>query len=228
MKLSDHINELRKRVIWAVLALIISTIVGMAFADKYIALLATPIGGLENLISIEITESISVFMRVSFLSGVILSLPFILYQLIAFIMPGLEPNEKKWIFFILPVATLLFVCGAVFAYYVMLPTALPFMISFIGGIKTTPRLDNYYKFVTNLIFGIGISFELPMLMFLLAKLRVINAKMLIKGWRVAVVVISVLAAIITPTPDPVNMGILMIPLFALYLLSILFVKIAYL
>ena len=227
MLLSDHLDELRRRIMWAVLGVILATIAGMVFADQFIAILATPIGGLENLIAIEITENISVFMRVSFLSGVIISLPFVLYQIFAFILPGLEPNEKRWVFIILPFATILFVCGSLFAYYVMLPTALPFMITFIGGVRTTPRLDNYFKFVTGLIFWIGISFELPMLMFLLAKLRLIKTEILIKGWRFAVAIIAVLAAVITPTPDPVNMGILMIPLFALYLLSIVFVKIAY-
>lgn len=228
MAIAEHLDELRRRIIWSVIALIIGSIVGMIFADQLIAILARPIGGLDNLIAIEITEGVSVFMRVSLLCGLVISLPFILYQLFAFILPGLEPNEKKWIFLILPIATILFIGGAVFAYFVMLPTALPFMISFIGGITTTPRLENYYKFVTNLIFWIGLSFELPLLMFLLAKIRIIKADMLLKGWRIAMVIIAVLAAVITPTPDPLNMGILMIPLFVLYLLSIIFVKIAYL
>jgi len=227
MPVAEHLTELRRRIIWAVAALFAATVVGMVFADRFIDILAQPIGGLDKLIAIEITENISVFMRVALLCGLILSLPFILYQILAFIMPGLKPNEKKWIFSILPIGAILFLAGAAFAYFVMLPTALPFMISFLGEVKTTPRLENYFKFVTSLIFWIGLSFELPLLSFLLAKLGIIRADMLLKGWRFAVVIIAVLAAVITPTPDPLNMSILMIPLFGLYLLSILFAKVAF-
>ncbi len=221
MSIWGHVGELRNRLFYALIALIVTTLLSFAFADKLVNLLAVPIGGTQALISIEVTENVSTFMRVSLLSGFILALPFILYQLMAFIMPGLMPKERNWLLISIPLATIFFATGVVFAYFVMLPSALPFLISFMG-IKTTPRLINYFNFVTNLLFWIGVSFETPLVIFVAAKLRFVSASMLLKQWRIAVVVIAILAAVVTPTPDPVNMGLLMVPLFALYMLSILF------
>ena len=109
--------------------------------------------------------------------------------------------------------------GVAFAYFVMLPTALPFLIEFLG-IRTTPRLSNYFNFVTNLLFWIGMSFETPLFVFVLARLKLVTARGLARQWRIAVVVIAILSAVITPTPDPINMGLLMLPLFLLYWLSV--------
>jgi Sec-independent protein secretion pathway component TatC len=115
---------------------------------------------------------------------------------------------------------LMFLAGVFFTYKVMLPTAIPFLISFLG-VTTTPRISNYIQFVTTLMFWVGVSFETPLVIFLLAKLRLITAGALIRQWRIAIVVIAVLAAVITPTGDPINMALLMAPLLALYLISIL-------
>ena len=225
MGIWQHIGELRKRLFIAVVVYIITTLASFIFADKFIVLLTRPIGGITKLISIEVTENVSVFMRVSLLSGFILALPVILYELVAFVVPGLTTSERRWLILGIPLATVLFVTGVVFAYFVMLPAALPFLISFLG-VTTTPRLSNYINFVTNLLFWIGVSFETPLIVFLLAKLKIVNAGMLAHQWRIAIVVIAVMAAVVTPTPDPVNMGLLMLPLFVLYLLSILLARLA--
>lgn len=225
MEFWDHIEELRSRLLKAMAGLAVTTLASFLFADKLVALLAVPIGGTDKLISIEVTENIGVFMRVALLSGFVLALPWITFQLMAFIMPGLMPGERRWVYGGIPAATLLFVVGAAFAYLVMLPGALPFLTNFLG-IKTVPRLSNYFNFVTSLVFWIGVSFETPLLAFILARVGVVNAGMLLRGWRPAIVVIAVLAAVITPTPDPVNMGLLMIPLIVLYFLSILLAAVA--
>jgi len=225
MSIWGHLGELRKRLFRAVIGLLITTMISFAFADKVIDYITLPIGGINQLQSIEVTENMSVFMRVSLLSGFILAFPFILYQLLSFIMPGLTKGERRWVKISIPLAGLLYIIGAAFAFYVMVPAAVPFLISFLG-IPTTPRLANYISFVTNLIFWIGLCFEAPLLVFVLAKINIINAKGLAKQWRIAIVVISVMAAVISPTVDPINMGILMVPLIALYLISILFAVIA--
>jgi sec-independent protein translocase protein TatC len=225
MGIWEHVNELRKRLFYSVLAMLLTTLASFSFALFLIKILAMPVGGLEKLQSIEVTENVSVFMRVSLLSGFIIALPFVLYQILAFIMPGLNPKERRWLGLSIPLITLFFVGGVLFAYYVMLPAAVPFLISFMG-IPTTPRLANYINFVTNLLFWIGISFEAPLVIFILAKLKIVSAKQLLKQWRIAIVVIAVLAAVVTPTVDPINMGILMAPLFGLYLISILFAAVA--
>ena len=220
MSYLEHINELRKRLFRALLALIIGVLLSFIFSTFAINLLVIPIGGLDKLQAIEVTESISVYMRVALLSGFILAFPVILFEILAFILPGLKKSEKKWLLLALPFATILFVGGVTFTYFVMLPAAVPFLVNFLG-VQTIPSLNNYIKFVTNMMFWIGISFEMPLLIFILAKFGVVSGKMLLKQWRIAVVVIAVIAAVVSPTVDPVNMGLLMLPLFALYILSVL-------
>jgi len=225
MSIWEHVNELRKRLFRAVIGLVLTTTISFSIASKLLEMLAVPIGGLGKLQSIEITENMGVYMKVSLLSGFIFALPYILYQLLAFIMPGLKPGEKRWVIMAIPLATLLFVIGVAFSYFVMLPAAIPFLTNFLG-IPTTPRLSNYFNFMTNLMFWIGVAFEAPLVVFVLAKLRLVSAKALLKQWRIAIVVIAAIAALITPTVDPVNMGLLMLPLFLIYLLSAIFAWLA--
>lgn len=220
-----HLLELRKRLIFGLVGFVVCVAFSFIFADKVISYLAEPIGGFENLQAIEITESLNVYVRVALLCGFILALPWMLIQLLIFVLPGLTTKEKSWIFIFVPLATLFFLCGVVFTFYIMMPPALEFMTEFLG-IETNVRLKNYIDFVTNLLFWVGICFEAPLVVFLLAKLRIVNAKMLLKGWRIAIVVIAILAAVITPTGDPVNMALLMAPLLVLYMLSILMAKVA--
>lgn len=221
MDVWSHIGELRARLLRAVLALVVTTMISFAFTESIIRFLALPIGGLENLLAIEVTENVGVFMRVSLLSGFVFSLPFIVYQILAFVMPGLKKSERKWLYLAIPIASLLFILGVAFANFVMLPTAIPFLVNFLGT-PTSPRLSNYINFVTNLMFWIGLSFQAPLVVFILAKLKLVTPKALLKQWRIAIVVISIMAAVISPTVDPVNMGLVMLPLVFLYLLSVLF------
>lgn len=216
-----HFTELRKRLLVMVAALAVAVIGSFAFSQKIAEFLAAPIGGLAAMSSIEVTENVAAFMKISLLSGVVLALPVILYEVLAFVLPGLKPSERRWIWWVIPVATMFFAGGVAFAYFVMLPAALPFLLDFMG-ITTSPRPANYFSFVLNLMFWVGVCFEMPLLVFVLARLGIVNAKMLLKQWRIAIVGSAVLAALITPTPDPVNMGLMMIPLFSLYLISILF------
>ena len=216
----EHFEELRVRLLISVIALAITTLISFAFAQYLLRFIAIPIGGLEKLQSIEVTENISVFMRVSLLSGVILAMPVIVYQLLRFILPGLTTKEKRWVGIAVPSASVLFAGGVLFAYYVMLPPAIQFLTTFLD-VQTAPRLSNYMSFVINIMFWIGISFESPLLIFILAKLHLVTGKGLLKQWRIAIVVIAVIAAMITPTVDPVNMGLLMLPLIILYFLSVL-------
>lgn len=227
MTIWDHIGEMRSRLLKGIGALVLTTVAFLVYlAPKTIEWLAIPGGGLNQFVAIEVTETMGVYMRVSLLGGFIFALPVIVYQVLAFIFPGLYDNEKRWLFIAIPAATLLFVGGVAFAYYVMLPAALPFLRGFLEDVTPSWRLANYYSFTTNLMFWIGAAFEAPLVVYLLAKFNVVNARMLLKQWRFAVVIIAIIAAMITPTIDPVNMGLLMAPLFAIYLLSVLFAAIA--
>lgn len=224
-ELIEHINELRKRLLIALLAVVGGTLISFAIAEQLIRILAVPIGGLERLQSIDVTENVGVFMRVSLLAGFIIALPVIVFEIVAFFGPGLEKSEKRWLYAAIPGATLLFLSGVAFAYFVMLPTAIPFLTKFLG-VTTVPRLSNYIGFVNNLLFWIGLSFETPLLVFLLAKIGLVTAGALLRGWRYAIVIIAVIAAFATPTVDPFSIGLLMLPLFILYLLSIVLARIA--
>ena len=221
MTIWGHIDELRRRLFTAMIVMTAATLVSFQFAPQIANFLAMPVGGIAKLQSIEVTENISVFMKISLLSGFVVSLPVVLWELLGFIMPGLLPKEKIWVRLSIPMASLFFAGGLAFAYLVMLPNAIPFLTGFMG-ITTMVRPENYFSFILNLLFWIGISFEIPLVIFILAKLHLVSSRFLLKGWRAAIVIIAILAAVITPTPDPVNMGLLMVPLFMLYILSLLF------
>ena len=221
MSILSHVNELRKRLLISVIALAVATVIGFVFSRQLAEVLAGPIGGLSAMKSIDVTENVTAFMKISLLAGVVLALPIVVYEIFAFVLPGLKPNERKWVWFMIPLATLFFAAGVVFAYFVLLPTALPFFLNFMG-IATAPRPSTYFGFVLNLLFWVGLAFELPLIVFLLARIGLVTSKQLARQWRIAILIIAILAAFITPTPDPVNMGLMMIPLCALYLISILF------
>ena len=218
--LLQHLNELRVRIFKAFFALIVTTTISFAFSQQLITYLAYPIGGISKLVSIELTENIAIFMKVSMLGGFVLGMPFIIYQIVAFILPGLKSNEQKWLLVMVPVATILFAGGVAFTWLVMLPTAVPFLASFLG-ITTQVRPQNYFDFITNLMFWIGICFEMPLILMFLAKLKFVTAKQLLGGWRYAVVIMAIVAAVVTPTVDPINMGLVMAPLAGLYVISII-------
>lgn len=221
-----HLVEMRKRLTWSLLVLIAAIAISFVFSRQMLDLLTQPIGGLDQLQAIEVTEPLSVFMRVAFVSGFVLALPFVFAQVWLFIASALRENEFRHIYYALPAAVALFLAGAAFAYWVMLPVAIPFLVGF-QDIPTVPRPANYIKFVTSLVFWVGMSFELPLVMFVLARLGLVTAKGLARRWRYAVVIIAVMAAMITPTVDLVNMGLVLLPLLVLYLLSILMAWVAY-
>ena len=218
--LLEHFNELRIRVFKAFFALIVTTTISFAFSEPLIRYLAGPIGGIDKLVSIELTENIGIFMKVSLLGGFVLGMPVLVYQILAFVLPGLKRNEQTWLLVMVPFATLLFAAGVLFTWFVMLPSAIPFLTNFMG-ITTQVRPENYFDFITRLMFWIGICFELPLIIMFLAKLKIVSAKQLLGGWRYAVVAMAIVAAAVTPTVDPVNMGLVMAPLMGLYAVSIL-------
>jgi sec-independent protein translocase protein TatC len=217
--LVEHIEALRGHILRSLAALFLTILISTAFAGRVLDWLAKPVGGIESLQAIEVTESIGAFMRVSLLCGFALALPYIGAEIFAFMNPGLKRRERALLIVAIPIATLLFVLGMAFAYYVMLPVALPFLLNFLG-IVTVPRPSNYIRFVTGVMFWIGIAFQFPLVIYTLAGLGVVKAKSLASGWRFAILGIAILAAAITPTIDPVNMALVMAPMIVLYFLSI--------
>ncbi len=217
--LIEHIEALRRHLFRSLIVLAIMVVLSTFFAARILDWLSVPIGGIEQLQSIEVTESLGVFMRVVLITGFVFALPYIGFEVFAFLNPGLRRQERVLILTAIPFSTLLFLLGMAFAYFVMLPTALPFLLDFMG-ITTVPRPANYIRFVTGMMFWIGIAFQFPLIIYALAGLGIVDAKALRQGWRIAIIAIAVLAAAITPTIDPVNMGLVMAPMILLYFLSI--------
>ncbi len=223
--LLEHLEAMRKHLFRALGGMILTTAISVTFATHILDFLSEPIGGIEALRAIEVTESIGAFMRVSLLSGFALAFPYILFEAFSFINPGLKKRERVIVLIAVPAAAALFLAGLAFAYFVMLPAALPFMLNFMG-IETVPRPSNYISFVTSLMFWIGIAFQFPLIIYAVAAMGFVRASTLIKGWRFAIIGIAILAAMVTPTVDPVNMALVMAPMIFLYFVSILLAAIA--
>jgi sec-independent protein translocase protein TatC len=222
----DQVEALRMHLLRAVLSLMLTVGISFLFTQKIIEFLAQPVGGLDKLKAIEVTESVSVFMRVALLSGIALAIPYIAFELWLFAAPGLKPRERKMGLVGIPLATIFFLGGAAFTFFLMLPTALPFLANFME-IKTELRPQSYFSFVTGLMFWIGIAFEFPLVIYVLSAIGFIKPRILAQQWRLAIVIISIVAAIITPTIDPVNQVLVMAPMILLYFISIGLSYIAY-
>jgi sec-independent protein translocase protein TatC len=226
LSLWEHLNELRDRMVKTVIALVIATAVSVVFTSRALEILTLPLGD-QIPQTIAPTESFIVYFRIALIGGVTLSMPVIIYQAIRFILPGLLPHEKKYLYFLLPGATVCFAGGVAFASLIMLPAAINFMQGFLESIVENQwTLDNYISFVTRVMFWMGIVFQTPLLMFFLAKLGIITPKQLAKFRKFAVLVIAIVAALVTPTPDPVNMMIVMLPLYMLYEVGIVLARMA--
>jgi sec-independent protein translocase protein TatC len=220
MTLLDHLGELRKRVIRIAVALAVGLGIGLIFTPQILKLLLVPYGGALKVISP--TEGISNYLRIGLTCGAVLAMPYILLEIWGFIAPGLLPRERRFVYVLLPAALVLFLVGASFAWFIMIPSAIRFLANFrLDIFRTEWTSQNYVPFVTALLFWIGVCFELPLVVFFLSKLRIVNARMLLKGWRYAMVLVCIIAAVITPTVDPFNMMLVALPLAALYFFSIL-------
>lgn len=225
MTLLGHLNELRIRLTYAAVAVLVTTAFSFVFAEPMLHFLLGPyaesINGVVELQTLEPTEGIETFFKVSLLSGAVLSMPLILYQFWRFIEPGLTSNERRYVFVFLPSALLLFVLGILFAWFVLIPAAVFFLANFLGTIfKTDWTPSGYIGFVLRMLFWIGLAFEMPVIVYFVARVGVVTAQTLREQWRFAVVGIAVLAAVITPSIDPVTMLLTMAPLLVLYVLSI--------
>jgi sec-independent protein translocase protein TatC len=216
----DHLDALRKHLLRASIVLLITTAFSFIFARRIMILLAHPLpGGFESLKAIDVTEPLGSFMRISLLAGFAIALPYIILELWLFAAPGLSRKSRLVGLLAIPTITFFFLAGMLFAYFVMLPTALPFLVDFMG-IRTEPRPSSYFPFVTSLMFWVGMVFQFPLVIFFLASLGIVQASFLLRYARLAIVILAVVAAMITPTIDPISMLLIWTPLVALYFLGI--------
>lgn len=223
--LVEHINALRRHLFRSIVVLVLFSVVAFIFLPDLMDWIARPIGGVEELEAVEVTEPIGVGMRVVILAGFTAALPYITYEIFLFIAPALSRRARLIGLLAIPMVVVFFFAGMAFAYYVILPTGLPVLLSFMN-VPTQIRPSSYIRFVTGMMFWLGLVFEFPLLSYVLSMMRILSAKALASNWRIAVVGMAVLAAVITPTIDPVNMMLVMVPLMGLYSLSILLAYIA--
>src|SRR6185503_9676657 len=222
----DHIDELRMHLLRMLIGLAIGVGISFYFTIPLMEYLAIPVQGLENLQAIKVTEEVGVYMRVALMSGIAIMLPYLAFELWLFAAPGLRPRERKFGLAGIPLATILFLAGMAFTYFALLPTALPFL----GGFTKIQQLwtaNDYFGFVTGLMVWIGLFFEFPLVVYILTSIGFIKPHILSQQWRLAIVIIAIIAAAITPTIDPVTMGLTMLPMILLYFASIGLSYIAY-
>ncbi|HEX2987362.1 MAG TPA: twin-arginine translocase subunit TatC [Chloroflexota bacterium] len=220
----EHLEELRSRLIISVLALLIATTLSFVFTGKLLEVLLIPSGGIKP-VFLKPTEMFITYFKVALIGGAALAMPVIVYQLIQFVVPGLKPEEKKYLFFVVPGATFLFVLGIAFGFVVLLPFALKYLLTFGGDIASAfISIGEYVSFVVTLLLWMGLAFETPMIIVFLARLHVVTQQQLRGYWKYALVGSFVIAAIITPTPDPFNQSLVAVPLYLLYEVGVLFAR----
>lgn len=221
-----HLEELRKRLLRVLIAVGIATAISFFFVKYIFALLESRAEGI-NLIYIEMTEMLGTYCKVAFMSGLALAMPVVVYELVMFIQPALTRKEKRYLYTLLPGVMLSFAAGVIFGYFVLIPPAAHFLITFGSDIATPQiKVGNFVSVMVRLLFAIGLCFETPIIIFFLSKIGVITPQKLAEYRKHAIVGAFVLGAIITPTFDPVNQSLVAIPLIFLYEIGIWLAKLA--
>ena len=222
MSLMEHLEELRKRIVHSAIYLGLGFAVAWFFRDKLVDFIQAPlIHDGKSLNMIHPMDGMNLNINVSLVGGAILASPFILYQVWLFIAPGLYKKEQRFVVPFMAATVGLFLTGAYFGYYWVLPSAVHIMLDVFGKKFTAViSIEEYIGFFLSIILGLGISFELPILIFFLALFGIVSPKFLWKNFRYAILLIFLVAGIICPMPDPASMCIYAAPLLALYLLGI--------
>jgi sec-independent protein translocase protein TatC len=230
MSFFDHLIELRKRLINALLGIGIGMMIGLAFSKQGLAYVVRPmIQALRNshldpnLYYTHPAGYVMLYINFGLYLGIALAMPWVLYQVWLFVAPGLYKHERKAVASFIVSATVLFLCGVAFAYFVMLPRVLTFVVEFSnsGPIKPWIDINEYFSMTLIVLLGLGVIFELPVVVFILSMFGIVTPKFMLKNFRYAMLIIAVVAAIVTPTPDAMTMLIFMAPMVGLYFLSVL-------
>ena len=227
MPLTEHLEELRWRVVKAILAVAFGFGVAYLYADQIFGILTAPIqtvgeGSGLSMIGTGVAEAFFTKLKVSFISGVFLASPILFYQAWQFVSPGLHGHEKVYVVPFVVFATFFFFAGAIFCYFTVFYVGYAFFIEQYDtiGIEPALRISEYLSFSSRLLLAFGITFELPVIAFFLARVGVIDHQTLIRPWRYAIIGIIILAAILTPGPDVASQMLLALPLMVLYCFSI--------
>jgi len=221
MPITGHFREMRQRFFKGIIALIVATILAFVFWHQIYDFLLAPAPDDFRVQAIEMMEMLSSVFRVCLTAGLIFAMPYLVYQLFAFLSPALTPKEKRYVYTAVPFVGGLFIVGVAFAYFVALPRAIDFFVGFGGDVvEIVPRIRDYINIVTRLLIVTGLSFEMPIIIMVLARVGFVKPEWLAKQRKIWVVIAFVLSAMITPTIDPITQTLIAVPLIVLYELSI--------
>jgi len=222
MSLMEHLTELRKRLIHSTVYLLIGFCVAYAFHVRLYGIIQKPLNDLHIALNYtHPTDPLNLYLKTALYGGIILASPFILYQLWLFIAPGMYANEKRYVVPFMAATIVLFLSGAWFGYHWVFPGALKVLIGGFGkNFNPVLTIEDYTNFFLAVILGLGVTFELPILIFFLALFGIVDAKFLVKHIRYAILAIFIIAAIICPTPDPIGMCLFASPMLVLYLIGV--------
>lgn len=227
MTLREHLDELRKRLMITVIFLVLAVIVAFVFRDFLMDFLLEPGygNGDDRPIATEVLETVGVIFKVTLMAAFAAALPVILYQIVMFISPGLTRREKAYLYVLLPSVVIAFAGGAAFAYFVLFPPAFRFLAEFgVEHVDPEIRISSYVGVIVSLMFWMGVVFQIPLVLFALARFGIVTPYLLSRFRRFAIVLAFVAAAIITPTFDPVNQVLVAVPIIILYELGILLAR----
>lgn len=224
MGLLEHLDELRKRILHSAAALTVAFFVCWSFAGEIYAFLARPIEELlpegKKLVFTGVTDPFILYVKVAALAAVFVASPWLLYQAWKFISPGLYRRERLWALPFIFFGSFFFIAGGAFAYYVAFPFAAEFLLGIGEGFEAMLTIERYFRFLLTILLGMGLMFELPVVIFLLAQMGLVTPGFLMRHFRWAVLIIFFAAALITPTPDVVNLCLFAVPALLLYLLGV--------
>jgi sec-independent protein translocase protein TatC len=224
MSLFDHLEELRLRIFYALVAVVVGAIGCFTGVKQIVRLLELPAQGVKFL-QLAPGEFFFVSIKVAGYSGILVASPVILYQIIAFVLPGLTRKERRLLGPIVFGSSILFVAGLVFAYVALIPAALNFFISYGADVvEQSWSIEKYFDFVLLLMFSTGLAFQVPIIQVLLGLLNIVSSQQMLAGWRVVLIGAAIAGAVLTPSTDPLTMSFLGGAIAALYFGGIGFVK----
>jgi len=225
MTLLEHLEELRRRLAWSIAAVFVGFLLCWGFADKIFALIARPITRFlppgDKLAFTGLVDPFMLYMKVALLAGIFVASPVVLYQLWLFVAPALYRRERRAALPFLLVTTAFFLAGGYFGWAIAFPMVCQFLLSVGTDFRQVITVNEYFSMASKVILGLGLVFELPVLILLLARLGVVTYKFLLRYFRYAVLIIFIIAAVITPTPDIPTQCVFALPMIGLYLIGVL-------
>jgi sec-independent protein translocase protein TatC len=224
----DHLEELRRRIVYSIVAVVVGFFACWFSSPRLVGLMQRPIIEVlhqnhqrEMLVYQHPVDPFNLYLKVAGVAGLFAVSPFVLYQIWLFVAPGLYRHERRAVAGFVLTSTFLFLCGIAFGYFIMLPYILRFLISFQGPFRPFISINEYWDLILIILLGLGVIFEMPIIIFFLSVFGLVTPKFLLKNFRYAMLIITIVAAIVTPTPDATTMLIFMAPMVLLYFIGII-------